>query len=202
MSNDKGLSQRHTDRMIRKKAVVDAAIDRATEQRGLLLVLTGNGKGKSSSAFGMAARALGHGMKVAVFQFIKGKGDTGEQTFFQRQSEIHWEQCGEGFTWETQSRERDIAAARAGWDKARLALADDSVGLVILDEMTYLFKYGYLPLEEVLPVLAARPAHQHVVITGRAAPPALLEAADTVSEIADVKHAFRAGIAAQPGIDL
>lgn len=202
MSEENARSERHRSRMVRKKAVVDAAIARATEQRGLLLVLTGNGKGKSSSAFGMVARALGYDMKVAVFQFIKGKGDTGEQVFFQRQSAIRWEQCGEGFTWETQNRDKDMTAARQGWDKAREALIDPTVGLVILDEMTYLFKYGYLPLEEVLPVLAARPVNQHVVVTGRGAPEALIAMADTVSDIADVKHAFRAGIMAQPGIDL
>ncbi|MEW6679135.1 MAG: cob(I)yrinic acid a,c-diamide adenosyltransferase [Pseudomonadota bacterium] len=193
---------RHAARMARKKTVVDAAIARATQSRGLLLVLTGNGKGKSSSAFGMLARALGHGMSVAVFQFIKGSGGTGEQAYFQRDPQVRWEECGEGFTWETQDRDRDVAAARAGWDKARQALADPAIGLVVLDEMTYLFKYGYLDLTEVLPVLSARPAMQHVVITGRGAPQALIDAADTVSEIADVKHAFRAGVAAQPGIDL
>lgn len=202
ITNDPARSERHRSRMVRKKAVVDAAIAKATEQRGLLLVLTGNGKGKSSSAFGMVARSLGHGMKVAVFQFIKGKGDTGEQIFFQRQTSLQWEQCGEGFTWETQNRDQDIAAARAGWGKARHALANPEVGLIILDEMTYLFQYGYLSLEEVLPVLAARPTTQHVVVTGRAAPEALIAMADTVSEIADVKHAFRGGVMAQPGIDL
>lgn len=193
---------RHAARMARKKAVVDAAIARATQTRGLLLVLTGNGKGKSSSAFGMLARALGHGMQVAVFQFIKGSGGTGEQAYFQRDPSVRWEECGAGFTWETQDREKDIAAARAGWDKARQALADPAIGLVVLDEMTYLFKYGYLDLAEVLPVLRARPVMQHVVVTGRGAPQALIDAADTVSEIADVKHAFRAGVAAQPGVDL
>ncbi|MDA8416998.1 MAG: cob(I)yrinic acid a,c-diamide adenosyltransferase [Betaproteobacteria bacterium] len=202
MKENDRYHERHRSRMIRKKAVVDAAIARATEQRGLLLVITGNGKGKSSSAFGMVARALGHGMKVAVFQFIKGKGDTGEQSFFQRQPDVLWEQCGEGFTWETQNRDRDIAAARIGWDKARCALTDPNRNLIVLDEMTYLFKYNYLSLEEVLPVLQARPVNQHVIVTGRGAPETLITAADTVSEIADVKHAFRAGIMAQPGIDL
>lgn len=202
MSETSNRDERHADRMARKKAVVDAAIARATETRGLLLIITGNGKGKSSSAFGMAARALGHGMKVAVFQFIKGRGDTGEQAYLKRDANIRWLECGEGFTWETQSRDRDIAAARAGWEQARQALSDPSIGLVILDEMTYLFNYGYLDLAEVLPVIAARPPLQHVVVTGRAAAQELIDAADTVSEIADVKHAFRAGVAAQPGIDL
>jgi len=194
--------QRHKARMTRKKTVVDAAIARATLSRGILLVMTGNGKGKSSSAFGMIARALGHGMKVAVFQFIKGSGDTGEYAYFSRDPNVRWEKCGEGFTWETQDRSRDIAAARAGWEKACQALVDPSIHLVILDEMTYLFKYGYLDLEDVLGVLAARPSMQHVVITGRAAPQALIDCADTVSEIDDIKHAFRQGIVAQAGIDL
>lgn len=192
---------RHAARMARKKAVVDAAIARARETRGLLLVLSGNGKGKSSSAFGMVARTLGHGQRVAVFQFIKGSGGSGEQAYFQRDAKVRWEECGAGFTWETQNRELDIAVARAGWERARQALADPEFALVVLDELTYLFKYGYLDLAEVLPVLRARPAMQHVVVTGRGAPPALVELADTVSEIADIKHAFRAGVAAQPGID-
>lgn len=196
------LEERHARRMARKKAVVDAAIAKATDFHGLLLVLTGNGKGKSSSAFGMVARALGHGMRVAVFQFIKGKMGTGEQSYLTRDPNLLWEICGEGFTWETQSRLRDIERAEAGWARASQALQDPAYGLVVLDEMTYLFKYGYLDLALVLAAMAARPPMQHVVITGRAAPQALIDAADTVSEIADVKHAFRAGIKAQPGIDL
>lgn len=200
LANDK--EQRHAERMVRKKAVVDAAIARATQKRGLLLVLTGNGKGKSSSAFGMLARALGHGLRVAVFQFIKGNSSTGEQNYFSRDPQVLWQQCGEGFTWETQNRDRDIAAARAGWAQAQQALRDADRHLVVLDEITYLFKYGYLDLAEVLATLAQRPPMQHVVITGRGAPAALIEAADTVSELADVKHAFRAGVAAQPGIDI
>lgn len=193
---------RHKTRMIRKKEVVDAAIARATTSRGIVLVMTGNGKGKSSSAYGMIARALGHGMNVAVFQFIKGGGETGEYAYFSRDPNVRWEKCGEGFTWETQDRNRDITAARAGWEKASQALSDPAIGLVVLDEMTYLFKYGYLDLDSVFTVLSQRPQMQHVVITGRAAPPALIEYADTVSEIADIKHAFRQGIAAQAGVDL
>lgn len=194
--------KRHRARMVRKKAVVDAAIDRATQSRGLVLVLTGNGKGKSSSAYGMIARALGHGMHVAVFQFIKGSTENGEYAYFSRDPNVSWERCGEGFTWETQDRQRDIAAARAGWGKAQQALNNPSLDLIVLDEMTYVFKYGYLDLEEVLRALSIRPQMQHVVITGRGAPAALLEYADTVSDIADVKHAFRQGVKAQTGIDL
>lgn len=193
---------RHRERMGRKKEVVDAAIARADQTRGLLLVLTGNGKGKSSSAFGMAARALGHGMQVGVVQFIKGRGDTGEELFFRRFPEVRWQVAGEGFTWETQDRARDITAAERGWALAREMLSDPALALVVLDELTYPLKYGYLDTKAVLTDIRARPPMQHVVITGRGAPPALTDAADTVTEMRDVVHAFRAGIAAQKGIDL
>ena len=194
--------QRHRERMRRKKEVVDAAIARADRDQGLLLVLTGNGKGKSSSAFGMAARALGHGLKVGVAQFIKGTQDTGEEAFFRHQPGVTWQVLGEGFTWETQDRARDAATARRGWDRARAMLRDPDLALVVLDELTYPLKYGWLDLDEVLADLAARPPGQHVVITGRAAPEALCLAADTVTDMTDVKHAFRAGVRAQKGIDL
>lgn len=194
--------QRHQARMQRKKAVVDAAIERADRDQGLLLVLTGNGKGKSSSAFGMVARALGHGMKVGVAQFIKGRSDTGEEGFFRRQSGVVWHVLGEGFTWETQNLARDTETARRAWAVVREMLHDPSLGLVVLDELTYPLKYGWLSIETVLEDLASRPPMQHVVITGRAAPDALIEAADTVSELRDVKHAFRAGVRAQNGLDL
>ena len=193
--------RRHKERAQKHKVVVDAKIAAAQTDKGLLLVLTGNGKGKSSSAFGMVARTLGYGRRAAVFQFIKGAEDVGERAFFSRQPDVIWEKCGEGFTWETQDRARDIAAARAGWEKAKQALADPAICLVVLDELTYLLTYGYLELNEILPPILSRPALQHVVITGRAAHDALIEAADTVSAIRDVKHAFRDGIRAQEGID-
>ena len=199
MSDERAL--RHRARMARRKARVDAAIAAADQDRGLLLVLTGAGKGKSSSAFGMVARALGHGLAVQVVQFIKGRSDTGEEAFFRRQPGVAWQVCGEGFTWETQDRARDIAAAEAGWAHAARALADPAVDLLVLDELTYLFNYGYLDLDRALEAIAARPRMQHVIVTGRAAPRALIEAADTVSDIGDLKHAFRAGVRAQPGID-
>lgn len=199
MSEERAL--RHRARMARRKARVDAAIAAADQDRGLLLVLTGAGKGKSSSAFGMVARALGHGLAVQVVQFIKGRSDTGEEAFFRRQPGVAWQVCGEGFTWETQDRARDIAAAEAGWAHAARALADPAVQLVVLDELTYLFNYGYLDLDRALADIAARPPMQHVVVTGRAAPQALVDAADTVSDIGDLKHAFRARVRAQPGID-
>jgi len=193
--------RRHKARAQKHKVVVDTKIAAAQVDKGLLLVLTGNGKGKSSSAFGMVARTLGYGRKAAVFQFIKGAEDVGERAFFSRQPDVIWERCGEGFTWETQDRARDIAAARAGWEKAKQALADPAISLVVLDELTYLVTYRYLELDEILPPILARPAMQHVVITGRAAHDALIEAADTVSAIRDVKHAFRDGVRAQEGID-
>ncbi|EQB31562.1 cob(I)yrinic acid a,c-diamide adenosyltransferase [Sphingobium ummariense] len=200
MSGDE--EARHKERTQKHKAVVDARIAAATQDKGLLLVLTGNGKGKSSSAFGMVARTLGYGRRAAIFQFIKGKEEVGERAFFAAHPGVTWERCGEGFTWETQDRQGDIATARAGWEKAKAALADPAIHLVVLDELTYLLTYRYLALEEILPPILARPPMQHVVVTGRAADEALIEAADTVSAIRDVKHAFRAGVRAQQGIDL
>lgn len=188
--------------MARKKAVIDAAIAHADQEKGLLLVLTGNGKGKSSSAFGMVARALGYGMKVGVAQFIKGRSDTGEEAFFSRQPGVVWHVLGEGFTWDTQDIKRDIATARQGWEIVRGMLQDPALDLIILDELTYPLKYSYLDTDEVLADISNRPSMQHVVVTGRGAPPALIEAADTVTELMDIKHAYRAGIKAQPGIDL
>jgi cob(I)alamin adenosyltransferase len=199
---DPDKNARHAERMLRKKAVIDQAIARADGEKGLLLVLTGNGKGKSSSAFGMAARALGHGMKVGVAQFIKGRTDTGEEAFFRGCENIEWHVLGEGFTWDTQDRERDTRKAREGWEVARRMLADPSFNLVILDELTYTMNYGYLDPEQVLQDIASRPLMQHVVVTGRAASNELIQAADTVTELIDLKHAWRAGIKAQPGIDL
>ncbi|HEU0234247.1 MAG TPA: cob(I)yrinic acid a,c-diamide adenosyltransferase [Gallionella sp.] len=194
--------EQHHKRMAHKKAVVDSAIAKADQDRGLLLVLTGNGKGKSSSAFGMVARTLGYGLKVGVAQFLKNRRDTGEENFLGKQPNVQWHVLGDGFTWDTQNRDADIATAQRGWAVARGLLSDVSLHLVVLDELTYLLKYGYLDEQQVCADLAARPAMQHVVITGRAAPQCLLDMADTVSEIQDIKHAFRAGVRAQPGIDL
>ena len=200
--SDSERNVRHAARMARKKAVIDAAIAGATDERGLLLVLTGNGKGKSSSAFGMVARALGHGMRVGVVQFIKSRTDTGEEAFLGAQTGVEWHVTGDGFTWDTQNREQDIATAQRGWAIAARMLADPAYQLVVLDELTYLLSYGYLDSDAVLDALAHRPPMQHVVVTGRGASDALIELADTVSIIADEKHAFRAGVKAQPGIDL
>lgn len=200
--SDQDKNAHHASRMVRKKAVIDAAIKQADQEKGLLLVLTGNGKGKSSSAFGMMARALGYGMKVGVAQFIKSRKDTGEEGFFSRQPNVEWHVLGEGFTWETQNRERDTLTAETGWKVAQQMLSNPDIDLVILDELTYTMKYSYLDTARILADIAARPSMQHVVVTGRAAPQALIDAADTVSEIMDIKHAWRAGIKAQPGIDL
>ena len=198
---DKDLNQRHNERMAKKKAVVDEKIKQATEERGVLIVNTGNGKGKSSAAFGVAARALGHGMRVGIVQFIKGRGATGEEAFFSRFPEVSFHVTGDGFTWDTQNREQDTETARKGWALAHAMLQDESVNLVILDELNIVLKYHYLPLEEVLAALAQRPAMQHVIITGRGAPEGLIEAADTVTEMQMVKHAFKAGVKAQPGVE-
>lgn len=192
----------HQQRMQRKKAHIDAQIAQANQDKGLLLVLTGNGKGKSSSAFGMVARALGHGLKVGVAQFIKNRRDTGEEAFFNQFSEMDWHVLGDGFTWDTQSLEQDIATAQRGWQVAQRMLADASYDLVVLDELTYLINYHYLAEQPILDAIRNRPPQQHVVVTGRAACQSLIDLADTVSEIQDVKHAYRAGIQAQKGIDL
>jgi len=195
-------NSRHKKRMEKKKAIIDANISKAEKTKGLLLVLTGNGKGKSSSAFGMVARALGHGMKVGVCQFIKSRTDTGEEAFFSTHENCEWHVLGDGFTWDTQDRTQDIATSEKGWDIAKTMLDDPSFDLVVLDELTYLLSYKYLEKDDVLDDIQARSEKQHVVVTGRAAIDELIELADTVSEIADVKHAYRDGIKAQKGIDL
>ena len=196
------LNERHRARMERKKAVIDAKIAAADKEIGILIVNTGNGKGKSSSAFGMVARALGHGMKVGVVQFIKGAMSTGEERFLRRfPDEVSFHAMGEGYTWETQDRERDIAKANEAWEQARRYLADPSYGMVVLDELNIALKYRYLDVHTVIADLLDRPAMQHVVVTGRAAPPELVAVADTVTEMNVVKHAFKAGIAAQAGTE-
>ena len=199
-TSDKG--QRYQNRMQRKKEVIDASIASADRDKGLILVLTGNGKGKSSSAFGMVARAIGHGMKVGVAQFIKSRKDTGEEAFFSSHPQVVWHVLGDGFTWDTQNLEQDKATALKGWSVAREMLHDETFGLIVLDELTYPLKFGWLDSDMVLEDLNNRPSMQHVVITGRAAPDAICEQADTITELQDVKHAFRDGVRAQPGVDL
>jgi len=202
MNESSARDDRHKARMQRKKAVVDEKIAEAQDEYGLLLVHTGNGKGKSSSAFGMVARALGHGIKVGVVQFIKGAASTGEERFFRRfPDEVRYHVMGEGFTWETQDRQRDIAKAKEAWNVAAQLLADPDIGLVVLDELNIALKYGYLELDPILADIESRPLLQHVVVTGRGAPPGLIEAADTVTEMSLIKHAFKAGVKAQKGIE-
>ena len=197
---------RHLQRMVRKKAVIDGMIAEAQQERGVLVVNTGNGKGKSSAAFGVLARALGHGMRAAVIQFVKGRSDTGEEGFYRQVAQatsgcLAWHVSGEGFTWEIQDGARDKAAAQAAWSIACDYLADPAIDLVILDEFTYALKYGWLDSAAVLAALAARPAMQHVIITGRGAPDALIDVADTVTEMTPLKHAFKAGVKAMKGLE-
>lgn len=187
--------------MARKKAVVDEKIQQADEERGVLIVNTGNGKGKSSSAFGVVARALGHGMRVGIVQFIKGRGTTGEEAFFSRFPEVTFHVTGDGFTWDTQNRTQDEATARKGWALALAMLQDESFDLVVLDELNIVLKYHYLPLEEVVEAMRNRSSMQHVIITGRGAPEGLIAIADTVTEMRMEKHAFKVGVKAQPGIE-
>lgn len=193
----------YRERAQRQKELVDRRIARATIDRGVLVVNTGNGKGKSSSGFGMLARSLGHGLRCGVVQFIKGSYSTGEEAFFRRFPEqLDYHVMGEGFTWETQDRSRDIEVTMAAWALCERMLAEPDYDFVLLDELNIVLAKHYLPLERVLAALAARPPRQHVVITGRGAPDALVEAADTVTEMRVVKHAFKAGIMAQKGIEL
>lgn len=193
--------EKHKVRMQAIKSHVDKRIAKAQEDKGTFVLLTGNGKGKSSSALGMVARALGHGMKVGVVQFLKGEWNTGEIDFFKQQPNVQWEIMPAGFTWETQNRESDVASSLQAWEKASAMLSDDSIDLVVLDELTYLLHYEYLNEDEVLEALMKRPENQHLVVTGRGASNALIELADTVSEIKEVKHAFKRGIKAQKGLE-
>jgi len=201
--DEAGRDARHNARMARKKAVIDAKIASAQTERGVIVITTGNGKGKSSSGFGMVVRAMGHGMRTGVVQFIKGAIPSGEELFLRRFSEeCEFHVMGEGYTWETQDRARDVARAQAAWDVARRLLQDPAIGLVLLDELNIALKLQYLDVEQVIADLRARPPMQHVVITGRGAPPALVEAADTVTDMTPVKHAFQQGIKAQRGVEM
>ena len=191
----------HLDRMQRKKEVIDERIARASEERGVLILLKGNGKGKSSSAFGTLARSLGHGQKGAVIQFIKGRRETGEYLFFRDHPQLDWHIMGQGFTWETQDRQRDIEAAEAAWEIARGLLENPAYDIIVLDEMSYMFKYGYLDTAPIVEALLRRPTHQNVIITGRTMALALQEIADTISTVQDDRHAFRNGVKAQAGIE-
>lgn len=193
--------QRHRERMQRKKRLIDQRIAEADQSKGLLLVHTGNGKGKSSAAFGMLARTLGHGGRGAVVQFVKGRGDTGEEDFFRAQPGVEFHVMGDGFTWNTQDRQQDIASAERAWSLVVELLHNPDIDLLILDELNIVLKLGYLPLERVVEDLQQRIEGLHVVATGRGAPAGLIEIADTVTDMGLVKHAFQAGIKAQPGIE-
>jgi cob(I)alamin adenosyltransferase len=191
----------HQERMAKKKEVIDKRIASATEERGVLILLKGNGKGKSSSAFGTMARCVGHGKKAAVIQFVKGRTETGEFKLFRDNDLIDWHVMGHGFTWETQDKAQDIAAAQKAWEIAERLLQDDSYEMLVFDEMSYMFKYKYLELEPVIEALKNRPKHQNVMITGRVMPEGLEDIADTISSIRDERHAFRQGVKAQAGIE-
>ena len=196
------LNQRHAQRMQRKKALIDAKIAQAQTRRGLMIVNCGNGKGKSSSGLGMVMRALGHDKKVGIVQFIKGAMSTGEEKFLRRFPDmVSFHAMGEGYTWNTQDRERDIARAQLAWQQALVFLRDPEIALVLLDEVNIALKYHYLDVTTVLQDLRQRPPLQHVILTGRGALAEVIEAADTVSEIMEVKHAFKQGVAAQECIE-
>ena len=192
--------EHHRERQQRVKDKVDARVAAAQEERGIVIVFTGNGKGKTTAAFGTVTRAVGHGKKAAVVQFIKGTWPNGERNLLEPHG-VEFQVMATGFTWNTQDRESDTAACLAVWEHGRRMLADESLDLVLLDELTYMVAYDYLPLEEVLTALRNRPAHQTVIITGRGCHREITELADTVSELRPVKHAFDAGIKAQMGID-
>jgi cob(I)alamin adenosyltransferase len=207
MSDDEILSEdeinrRHAEKAAKRKAARDRMLAGKTEERGLVILHTGTGKGKSTAAFGMVLRCLGHGMRVGIVQFVKGAWKTGERDVLQRFPDlVTMRAMGEGFTWETQDRARDIAAARAAWEMAKAMLADPTYRLVLLDEINIVLRYDYLPVAEVVAALTAKPRDLHVILTGRNAKPELIEIADLVTEMRLVKHPFRAGVKAQAGIE-
>ncbi len=196
------MSTTYKKRMQRKKEYIDSRIDAANIDKGITVLLTGNGKGKSSSAMGMICRALGYDMNVGLVRFLKGDQQTGEDLFLEDHPNILSSHMESGFTWDTQDKEQDKIKATATWNEAKQFLSNPEIALVVLDEITYMINYKYLDEAEVLNALSNRPKDQHVVITGRAASQGLIDASDTVSEVEDIKHAFRANIRAQKGIDL
>ncbi|CUW44779.1 cob(I)yrinic acid a,c-diamide adenosyltransferase [Brucella vulpis] len=196
------LNARHAEKMRKKKAARDKIQATKTEEKGLVIVHTGKGKGKSTAGFGMVFRALGHGMKIGVVQFVKGSWDTGERWVLEKFPEqVTISALGEGFTWETQDRARDIAMARGAWEQAKAMIMDESYDMVLCDELNIVLRYDYLPVEEVIDVLKAKPEMKHVIITGRNAKDELIEAADLVTEMEMIKHPFRSGVKAQKGIE-
>ena len=195
--------ERHAEKMKKKQAAHDKIMANKTQEKGLLIVHTGKGKGKTTAALGMVVRAIGHGMKIGIVQFVKGAMTTGEKAVFDAfPAQVEFKPMGEGFTWDTQDRARDIAVAREAWDKVKRMIADPAYAMVLADELNIVLRYDYLPLEEVLEALAARPERTHIIITGRNAPEALIEAADLVTEMTQVKHPFREqGVKAQAGVE-
>jgi cob(I)alamin adenosyltransferase len=198
--NEQDKKDKHKQRQQKLKEQVDERVAAATENKGLLLVITGNGKGKSTSGFGMVARSVGHGLKAAVCQFIKGTWECGERNLLESQG-VPFYVMKTGFTWDTQDKESDIAAAQIVWQEAKRLLQDETINTVLLDELTYMLSYKYLDVDEVLAAIDNRPEGQHVIVTGRAAHRQLIELADTVSEVQSIKHAFESGVKVQKGID-
>ena len=194
--------EQHAEKMKKKQAAHDKIMATKTQEKGLLIVHTGKGKGKTTAALGMVVRAIGHGKKVGVVQFVKGAMTTGEKTVFDAfPQHVEFKPMGEGFTWNTQDRTRDIALSREAWDEVKRMIADPAYDMVLADELNIVLRYDYLPVEEVLEVLTARSSMKHVIVTGRNAPDALMEAADLVTEMTLVKHPFRSGVKAQAGIE-
>ena len=192
----------HAEKMKKKKEARNKILATKTEERGLIIVHTGKGKGKSTAAFGMVFRAIGHGFKVGVVQFVKGAWGTGERDVLEKFHDlVTIKAMGEGFTWDTQDRQRDLAAARGAWDMAKAMIADPSYKLILLDELNIVLRYDYLPLDEVLEVLRNKPRDTHVIVTGRNAKDELIDLADLVTEMTEVKHPFRSGVKAQAGIE-
>ena len=192
----------HAEKMRKKKEVRTRMLATKTEERGLLIVHTGKGKGKSTAAFGMVFRAIGHNFPVGIVQFVKGAWGTGERDVLENYSDlVTIKAMGEGFTWDTQDRQRDLAAARAAWEAAKEMIADSHYKMVLLDELNIVLRYEYLPLEEVLEVLRNKPRDLHIIVTGRNAKEELIEIADLVTEMTEIKHPFRSGVKAQPGIE-
>ena len=202
MSEEDDLNARHAEKMRKKKAARDKIIATKTIEKGLLIVHTGKGKGKSTAAFGMVFRALGHGFKVGVVQFVKGVWETGERDVLLKFPDlVTINAMGEGFTWDVADRQRDLAAARKAWEQAKALISDPSYKLVLLDELNIVLRYDYLPIEEVVEFLRNKPEDKHVIVTGRNAKDELIEIADLVTEMTEIKHHFRAGVKAQKGIE-
>ncbi|EOY2073832.1 cob(I)yrinic acid a,c-diamide adenosyltransferase [Vibrio alginolyticus] len=200
MSIEENKEARHKARQQKVKEQVDAKIAAAQEEKGLLLIITGNGKGKSTSGFGTIARAVGHGLNCAVAQFIKGTWDNGERNLLEKLG-VEFQVMATGFTWETQNKAADTEAAQGVWQECKRMLQDDSIDVILFDELTYMVSYGYIDLNEVVEALSNRPKMQSVIITGRGAHRTLIEMADTVSEVKNVKHAFESGVKALKGVD-